>query len=78
MITSGTRLGPYEVVAPLEAASSAKRTISQLNHPHICTLYDVGVAAGVSPAGPAGTPAPTQEMPRNSKNGITIERHQAA
>src|SRR5579859_2624236 len=78
-ITSGTRLGPYEVVSPLgaggmgevwkardtrldrsvaikvlpaEFAENAQlklrfereaKTISQLNHPHICTLYDVGV-----------------------------------
>ncbi len=78
MITSGTRLGPYEVLAPLgaggmgevwrgrdtrlernvaikvlpaEFAENAQlklrfereaKTISQLNHPHICTLYDVG------------------------------------
>ena len=78
VIASGTRLGPYEVIAPLgaggmgevwkardtrldrsvaikvlsgEFAANAQlktrfereaRTISQLNHPHICTLYDVG------------------------------------
>src|SRR5437899_5314485 len=77
-ITAGTRLGPYEVVAPLgaggmgevfkardtrldrsvaikvlpaELAQNAQfkirfereaKTISQLNHPHICTLFDVG------------------------------------
>jgi serine/threonine protein kinase/Tol biopolymer transport system component len=77
-ISAGTRLGPYEVVAPLgaggmgevwrardtrldrsvaikllpaEFATNAQfrlrlereaKTISQLNHPHICTLYDVG------------------------------------
>src|SRR5438128_4518094 len=77
-ITSGTRLGPYEVIAPIgaggmgevfkardtrldrsvaikvlpaELAENAQfkirfereaKTISQLNHPHICTLYDVG------------------------------------
>ena len=78
MIAVGTRLGPYEVIAPLgaggmgevwkardtrlersvaikvlpaEFAENAQlkmrfereaKTISQLNHPHICTLYDVG------------------------------------
>src|SRR4051812_39230351 len=77
-ITSGTRLGPYEVIAPLGAGGMGEvwrardtrldrsvaikvlpaafagdaqlrlrlereaKTISQLNHPHICTLYDVG------------------------------------
>src|SRR6476661_667811 len=78
IISSGTRLGPYEVVAPLgsggmgevwkardtrldrsvaikvlstDFAQNAQlkqrfereaRTISQLEHPHICRLYDVG------------------------------------
>ncbi|HMC22684.1 MAG TPA: serine/threonine-protein kinase, partial [Thermoanaerobaculia bacterium] len=78
MIAAGTRLGPYEVVAPLGAGGMGEvwrgrdtrlersvaikilpeafaqnaqfrlrfereaKTISQLNHPHICTLYDVG------------------------------------
>src|ERR1700682_1206460 len=77
-LSNGTRLGPYEVVAPLgaggmgevyrardtrldrsvavkvlpaEFASRADfrarfereaKTISSLNHPHICALYDVG------------------------------------
>jgi serine/threonine protein kinase len=77
-LTAGTRLGPYEILAPLgaggmgevwrgrdtrlersvaikvlpaEFATNAQlklrfereaKTISQLNHPHICTLYDVG------------------------------------
>src|SRR6201993_3494399 len=77
-ISAGTRLGPYEIVAPIgaggmgevykardtrldrtvavkilpaEFASDSRlktrfereaRTISQLSHPNICTLYDVG------------------------------------
>src|SRR5213080_2710666 len=77
-LSSGTRLGPYEILAPIgaggmgevyrardtrldrsvaikilptEFATNQKlkmrfereaKTISQLNHPHICTLYDVG------------------------------------
>jgi eukaryotic-like serine/threonine-protein kinase len=82
-LTSGTRLGPYEIVAPLGAggmgevyrardtrldrtvavkilpvhlSSNAEakqrfereaRAISSLNHPNICTLYDVGHQDGV-------------------------------
>jgi serine/threonine protein kinase len=63
-IATGSRLGPYEIVAPIGADRSVaikvlpaefaqnvqlklrfereEKTISQLNHPHICTLYDVG------------------------------------
>ena len=77
-LTPGTRLGPYEIVAPLGAGGMGEvyrahdtrlgrdvaikvlpqhlsatpevrarfereaRTVSQLNHPHICTLHDVG------------------------------------
>jgi eukaryotic-like serine/threonine-protein kinase len=77
-VSSGTRLGPYEVVAPLGAGGMGEvyrardtrlgrdvaikvlprhlssspegrarfereaRTVSSLNHPHICTLHDVG------------------------------------
>src|SRR5438552_18778546 len=77
-LTSGTRLGPYEIVAPLGAGGMGEvyrakdprlardvavkvlpqhlssnpevrarfereaKTISSLNHPHICTLFDVG------------------------------------
>ena len=77
-ISAGTRLGPYEVIAPLGAGGMGEvwhardtrldrsvaikvlpaefatngelrlrlereaKTISQFNHPHICTLYDVG------------------------------------
>ncbi len=82
-LTSGTKLGPYEVVAPLGAGgmrevyrardtrlerdvavkvlptnlscdpSSRQRlereakAVSKLNHPHICTLYDVGHQDGM-------------------------------
>src|SRR5947209_409843 len=77
-LAAGTRLGPYEIVAPIGAGGMGEvykardtrldrsvaikilsedfakngqlkirfereaKTISQLNHPHICTLYDVG------------------------------------
>ena len=83
VIQNVTRLGPYDIVAPLgaggmgevyrardtrldrevaikvlpvELSSSAKlrerfdreaRAISRLNHPHVCTLYDVGHQDGV-------------------------------
>jgi serine/threonine protein kinase len=82
MLTPGTKLGPYEIVAPLGAGGMGEvyrardtrlgrdvaikvlpanlssdaqrrerfereaRAISALNHPHICTLYDVGREAG--------------------------------
>src|SRR6266849_4985200 len=82
-LTSGTKLGPYEILAPLGAGGmgevyracdtrldrtvaikvlpehlSAKpqlrerfereaRAVSSLNHPHICTLHDVGQQDGV-------------------------------
>jgi eukaryotic-like serine/threonine-protein kinase len=81
-LAAGTRLGPYEIVAPLGAGGMGEvylardtrlgrdvaikvlaghlsanpevrsrfereaRTISSLNHPHICTLFDVGRAPG--------------------------------
>ncbi|MEA2163778.1 MAG: eukaryotic-like serine/threonine-protein kinase [Thermoanaerobaculia bacterium] len=82
-ITTGSRLGPYEIVAPIGAGGMGEvykardtrldrsvaikvlppafadnaqlklrfereaKTISQLTHPHICTLYDVGNDQGV-------------------------------
>ena len=83
MLTTGTKLGPYEIVAPLGAGGMGEvykaldtrldravaikilpaalaadpqfrerfdreaRAISQLTHPHICTLHDVGEADSV-------------------------------
>ena len=82
-LQAGTRLGPYEIVAPIGAGGMGEvykakdarlgrevaikvlpshltddpdlkarfereaKAISQLTHPHICTLYDVGSADGV-------------------------------
>jgi Tol biopolymer transport system component len=82
-VTSGSRLGPYEIVAPIGAGGMGEvykardtrldrsvaikilpaafadnaqlkirfereaKTISQLTHPNICTLYDVGNEGGV-------------------------------
>src|SRR6266576_3550993 len=81
--TSGTKLGPYEIIALIGAGGMGEvyrardtrlertvaikvlnsslvaspelqqrfereaRTISRLNHPHICTLYDVGEQDGI-------------------------------
>ena len=83
-LAPGTRLGPYEIVAPLGAGGMGEvyqardarlertvaikvlpaslaadpqfkarfereaKSISALNHPHICTLHDVGEAGGTS------------------------------
>src|SRR5213078_1816640 len=82
-LTSGTRLGPYEIQSPLGAGGMGEvyraldtrlervvavkilpahlsdspdarqrfereaRTISSLNHPHICVLHDVGTQDGI-------------------------------
>src|SRR5512136_2590260 len=82
-LAAGTRLGPYQILAPLGAGGMGEvyrardtrlgrdvaikvlsphlaatpesrarfereaRTISQLNHPHICTLHDVGHQDGI-------------------------------
>jgi len=77
-ISSGDKLGPYEILAPLGAGGMGEvyrardsrlgrtvavkvvrgeynerfereaRAISALNHPHICTLHDVGSQDGVN------------------------------
>ena len=82
-ISSGTRLGPYEIVAPLGAGGMGEvyrakdtrldrtvaikvlpahlagnpelrqrlereaKTVSSLNHPHICALHDIGHQDGM-------------------------------
>ena len=82
-LQSGTKLGPYEIVAPIGAGGMGEvykakdtrldrtvaikvlpshlsdnarlkerfereaRAVSSLNHPHICTLYDIGSENGV-------------------------------
>src|SRR6202795_3326424 len=84
MLSPGTKLGTYEIVAPLGAGGMGEvyrardtrldrtvaikilpealaadpqvrerfdreaRAISQLTHPHICTLYDVGEQGGTA------------------------------
>src|SRR5579859_8026037 len=108
-ITSGTRLGPYEVVSPLgaggmgevckardtrlersvaikvlptEFAENAQlklrfereaKTISQLNHPHICTLYDVGVLSVVPPSSAANAAQDRGATPRHDVPYLVME-----
>jgi eukaryotic-like serine/threonine-protein kinase len=69
-LAPGTRLGPYEISAPLGAGGMGEvyraleqlssdavrkqrfereaKTVSSLNHPHICVLHDVGSQDGIS------------------------------
>ncbi len=82
-LEAGTRLGPYEILAPIGAGGMGEvykardtrldrtvaikvlpshladkpqlrerfereaRTVASLNHPHICTLYDIGQQDGI-------------------------------
>jgi len=84
LLTAGTRLGPYEILAPLGAGGTGEvyrardtrlertvaikilpaqfssdpvhkqrfereaKTISNLNHPHICVLHDIGHQDGIN------------------------------
>ena len=84
-LVAGTRLGPYEIQAPIGAGGMGEvykardtrldrtvaikvlaaelnadperrtrfereaKTIAGLNHPHICTLYDIGIDEGTRP-----------------------------
>src|SRR6267142_1462509 len=86
-LPAGSKLGPYEIVAPLGAGGMGEvyrardprlgrevaikvlpvgladspdlrarfkreaKTVSSLNHPHICTLHDVGRAPGGAGSG---------------------------
>lgn len=107
-LTSGTRLGPYEIVAPLGAGGMGEvyrardtrlgrdvavkvltqhvsstddlrarfereaRTLSQLNHPNICTLYDVGRSPGE--AGSAGDDFLVMELIEGETLASRLER----
>ena len=45
---AGSRLGPYEIHSSIGAGGMGEaRAISALDHPHICTLFDVGHEDGV-------------------------------
>jgi serine/threonine protein kinase len=48
-LATGDRLGPYEIVGPIrERFDREAKAISHLDHPHICTLHDVGERNGTS------------------------------
>ena len=41
VLSAGARLGPHEIELRRRPECEAK-AVSQLSHPHICTLHDVG------------------------------------
>src|SRR5438445_13850595 len=96
-LTPGTRLGPYEILAPIGAGGMGEvykaldtrldrivaikvsnekfserfereaRAVAALNHPHICTLYDVGpdyLVMEYIEGAPLKGPLPTEEALR--------------
>jgi hypothetical protein len=117
-LTAGTRLGPYEIVAPLGAGGMGEvykaldtrldravavkvlssvtsaspearerfereaRTISQLSHPHICALFDVGEATLQPPAPssqpPTASPQPLQFLVMELLDGETLAQRLAS
>jgi serine/threonine protein kinase len=76
-----TRLDRVVAVKILSASTSSSpdarqrfereaRTISQLSHPHICALYDVGQAANPKPQ--TGSPEPLQFLVMEWLEGETL------
>src|SRR5271169_3069205 len=96
-LAGGTRLGPYEILAPIGAGGMGEvykardtrldrivavkisseqfserferesRAVAALNHPHICTLYDVGpnyLVMEFLDGQPVGAPIPVEDAVR--------------